>query len=148
MIRVKVRDDPSAGRAEALLKSRGFRVTALRTAVLATFFRSTTALSADDLWSTVGFGDLSSVYRALSGLEAGGLLERCSSADGVHRYCLRQREDPAHNHFECSNCGRVTHFELRIPDGCFDCVREAGFRVASTSLYLSGVCRECALGPR
>lgn len=111
--------------------------------MLSTFLRSAAALSADDLRSTMGFGDISSFYRALSGLEAGGLLEKCSSADGVHRYCIRRRDDPEHNHFECRNCGRVTHFELRIPEGCLDCVKEAGFSVASISVYLSGVCSDC-----
>lgn len=111
---------------------------------MSAFLAAGGALSADDLMARVGFGSLSSIYRALEAMEAAGLLERCPVSGGVRQFCLAPERSTGHNHFECLGCGRVTHFDMELPPGCLDGALGTGFRVASASVHLSGTCRECA----
>lgn len=129
---------------EAVLHGHGLRVTSLRMSVVSAFLAAGGALSADDLMARVGFGSLSSIYRALEAMEAAGVLARCPVSGGVRRFCLAPGKSSGHNHFECLGCGRVTHFEMDLPEGCMDRALGKGFRVASASIHLSGTCRECA----
>lgn len=131
---------------EEVLHSHGLRVTSLRKSVMSAFMAAHGALSADDLMEKVGFGSLSSIYRALEAMEAAGVLERCPVSGEVRLFCLSPGRSTGHNHFECSGCGRVTHFEMELPEGCMDSALGSGFRVASASIHLSGICRDCARG--
>lgn len=129
---------------EAVLHSHGLRVTPLRKSVLTAFLAARGALSADDLVHAVGFGSLSSIYRALEAFESAGVLERCPVSGGVRLFCLSPGRNTGHNHFECLGCGRVTHFEMELPRGFMDGALGSGFRVESASIHLSGTCCDCA----
>src|SRR5882762_9932154 len=64
--------------------------------------------SIDELHSAVvqalGAADYSTVFRAVSGLERDGLINRIDLGDGKVHYELR---DTHHEHIRCDSCGRV-----------------------------------------
>ena len=128
---------------QAVLHSHGLRVTSLRLSVMSAFLTAGGALSADALMETVGFGSLSSIYRALESMESAGVLERCPVQGGVRLYCLARHNGSGHNHFECRGCGRITHVDMELPEGCIRRLVDAGFYVSSASMHFSGTCSEC-----
>lgn len=147
MIRVMDEDlrlPPARDPSGALLRMHGFRVTRLRRAVVSAFLAADGALSVDDLVETVGFGSLSSVYRAVEALESEGVLERCPGSAGIRRYCLARHGRCGHNHFECLGCGRVIHLDLELPPGLVERVSAEGFSIANASVHFSGKCRDCS----
>ena len=147
MIRVMDRDTHSRaapGSSDSVLRMHGLRVTRLRRAIVSAFLTAGGALSADDLRGTVGFGSLSSVYRAVEALESEGILERCPGSAGIRRYCLARHGRCGHNHFECQGCGRVIHLDLELPPGLMERVAAEGFCIESASVHFSGTCRDCS----
>jgi len=92
--------------------------------------------------SAIGAGDYSTVFRAVTALEAEGAVQRVDLGDGLSRFEARREH---HEHVRCDSCGRVAE----VP-GCVvvDATREiearTGYRVAGHSLVFSGLCPDCA----
>lgn len=109
---------------------------------------ATEPLSAAGVVATVGSRcDLATVYRALHYLEDAGLSESfvlyCSE-HGVERYYVSRKS--THRHwFHCESCHRFIDLgACRI--GCIvaDVEREMGLKVTKHTMYLSGICADCA----
>ena len=102
--------------------------------------------SIDELHSAVveslGAADYSTVFRAVSGLERGGLIQRIDLGDGKVHYELSEDH---HEHIRCELCGRVVEVPGCVLDDAAASVRNStGFKVRSHQLLFTGVCPECA----
>lgn len=92
----------------------------------------------------------SSVYRNLDILERAGSVRRVLGADEFARYELDEELTGHHHHLVCTNCRRITDFEVdarhersleRVLD---DAATRSGFRAVAHRLDLFGLCRDCA----
>lgn len=101
--------------------------------------------SIDELHGAVvqalGAADYSSVFRAVSGLERDGSINRVDLGDGKVHYELR---DEHHEHIRCEDCGRVAEVAGCALEGAASIVNKStGFKVTSHQLLFSGVCPDC-----
>ena len=81
---------------------------------------------------------LDSIYRILNDFAEAGII-KCLKDAKVMRY------DPntqPHDHFFCSECGRIYDFSYLHPDKVISICEEFG-RVTSVDLHVRGVCRDC-----
>jgi Fur family ferric uptake transcriptional regulator len=87
---------------------------------------------------------IASVYRAMEGLVAAGLVQRIDLGDGVARY---ERADPTgehHHHLVCDDCGRVEAFEDAALEAALERVAGGrGYEVAAHDVVLRGACDDC-----
>ena len=102
--------------------------------------------SIDELHSAVveslGAADYSTVFRAVSGMEREGLVQRIDLGDGKVHYELLEDH---HEHIRCESCGRVVEVPGCVLDDAAASVRNStGFKVRSHQLLFTGVCPECA----
>lgn len=123
-------------------------MTKARAAVQAVLDSATEPLSAAGVVATVGSScDQATVYRALHYLEDTGLSESfvlyCSE-HGVERYYASRKS--AHRHwFHCESCHRFIDLgACRIGGIVADVERDMGLKVTKHTMYLSGICAECA----
>ena len=101
--------------------------------------------SIDELHGAVvkvlGAADYSTVFRAVSGLERDGLINRIDLGDGKVHYELI---DEHHEHIRCDDCGRVAEVAGCVLEGAASAVtKSTGFKVTSHQLLFSGVCPDC-----
>jgi Fur family ferric uptake transcriptional regulator len=106
------------------------------------------AWSIDDLLeevrSSLGSADYSSVFRAVNQLERQGVLDRIDLGDG--RAHFEVREDH-HEHIRCESCGRVDEVPVCVLDDASAQVKElTGFKVTSHRVVFGGLCSDCAAG--
>ena len=106
--------------------------------------------SVDELHKAVqvslGGADYSSVFRAVSGMEREGLVDRIDLGDGRAHYELR---DEHHDHVRCDSCGRVAGVPGCILEDATSAVESnTGFRITSHRLLFTGLCAECTSGKR
>lgn len=102
--------------------------------------------SIDELHGAVvealGAADYSTVFRAVSGMEKDGLINRIDLGDGKVHYEL---SDQHHEHVRCDSCGRVVEVPGCVLEDAASAVKEStGFVVTSHQLLFNGVCPECA----
>jgi Fur family peroxide stress response transcriptional regulator len=81
---------------------------------------------------------LDSVYRILNEFADAGVIRRLDAVK-IIRYDV---ETEPHEHFVCSQCGRMQDFRWPQPLSAADLCHEFG-RVDSTELTVRGVCRMC-----
>lgn len=131
-----------------LLRSKGFRVTALRTELLTLLQRSDRALTQveveDRLTAAV---DRVTVFRALNAFEEAGIVHRVLDGSGTSCFaacasdCEHGHHKDAHAHFHCRTCGSVYCLptvempRVKVP---------RGFNVEQGQLELLGTCKACA----
>ena len=101
--------------------------------------------SIDELHAAVvkvlGAADYSTVFRAVSGLERDGLINRIDLGDGKVHYELT---DEHHEHIRCDSCGRVVEVPGCVLEDATSAVTSStGFKVMSHQLLFSGVCPAC-----
>ena len=101
--------------------------------------------SIDELHGAVvevlGAADYSTVFRAVSGMERDGLINRIDLGDGKVHYEL---SDHHHEHVRCDSCGRVVEVPGCVLEDAASAVKEStGFVVTSHQLLFNGVCPEC-----
>jgi Fe2+ or Zn2+ uptake regulation protein len=104
--------------------------------------------SIDELHDAVrgsrGGADYSSVFRAVTGMEREGLIDRIDLGDGKAHYELRENH---HEHVRCESCGRVAAVPGCILENAATAVESTtGFRIASHQLLFTGLCPDCAGG--
>jgi Fur family ferric uptake transcriptional regulator len=123
-------------------------MTKARSAVLRVLDGASEPLSAAGVASAMtGICDQATVYRALHFLEEAGLAESfvlyCSE-HGVERYYAEA--GGRHRHwFHCESCHRFIDLgDCRIGGLVAEFEGELGLRVSRHTMYLSGVCRDCA----
>jgi Fe2+ or Zn2+ uptake regulation protein len=94
--------------------------------------------------SFVGGADYSSVFRAVTGMQREGLIDRIDLADGKAHYELR---DKHHDHVRCDSCGRVVGLSGCILENASAAVEsDTGFKITSQQLLFTGLCSDCASG--
>lgn len=81
---------------------------------------------------------LDSVYRILDDFSAAGIIRRLEGAK-VIRY---DSDTNPHEHFICSQCGRMHDFTCLEPESVVDRCREFG-RIDAIELTVHGTCRLC-----
>jgi len=123
-------------------------VTRARAAVLSALEAASEPLSAAGVASRLtGACDQATVYRALHHLEEAGLAEsfvlHCAM-HGVERYYAAASS--THRHwFHCESCHRFVDLgACRLGGIVSELEREHGLRVTRHTMYLTGVCGDCA----
>lgn len=81
---------------------------------------------------------LDSVYRILNEFSDAGVIRRLDAVK-IIRYDV---DTEPHEHFICSQCGRMRDFTLQQPAAAAERCREFG-RVDSMELIVRGICRLC-----
>ncbi len=102
--------------------------------------------SIDELHAEVvralGAADYSTVFRAVSGLERDGIVNRIDLGDGKVHYELFEEH---HEHIRCELCGRVVEVPgCVLEDASAAVTSSTGFKVTSHQLLFSGVCPDCS----
>ena len=96
--------------------------------------------------SSLGGADYSSVFRAVSAFEKQGLLDRLDLGDGRARFEVREDH---HEHIRCESCGRVEEVPVCVLDDAAAQVQNlTGFQVRSHRVVFGGLCSECGQAPR
>ena len=92
--------------------------------------------------SSLGAADYSSVFRAVNLFERQGLVERIDLGDGRARFELHEDH---HEHIRCDNCGRVEEVPVCVLDDATAQVRSlTGFKVTNHRVVFGGLCADCA----
>jgi Fur family transcriptional regulator, ferric uptake regulator len=137
----------STSELDDLLRRKGVRPTAKRTAVLAELAREQDDATAQALWQrlrarggeTIG---LATVYRTLALLHEHGVVDALSHHEGER--CYRLCGDQHHHHLVCERCHRVVEVVDCDLGGWVDAVaRRHGFAAAEHHVEISGVCGAC-----
>jgi Fe2+ or Zn2+ uptake regulation protein len=96
----------------------------------------------EEVRSSLGAADYSSVFRAVSQLERQGMLDRIDLGDGRARFEVREDH---HEHIRCESCGRVDEVPVCVLDDAAVQVKElTGFKVTSHRVVFGGLCGECS----
>ena len=146
------RTDALLSQARVLCDRRGAQLTELRRKVLGLVLESPRPSGAYDLLDQLRAHHKGAapptVYRALDFLLEQGLIhkvERLSAFVG----CIHPSEDEdGHHHAAqfliCQRCGRVTELEdPRVDAVLIEAARERGFRPASSTIEVEGICAPC-----
>jgi Fur family transcriptional regulator, ferric uptake regulator len=87
---------------------------------------------------------IASVYRALEGMDALGLVQRIDLGDGVARYEPAHPEGDHHHHLVCDDCGKVEPFEDAGLESAIERVADGrGYTVDAHDVVLRGACEDC-----
>lgn len=128
--------------AVAILRERGFRLTASRRRVLEALFAADGPISADYITRTLSL-DITSVYRNLETLERQGLVRHVHLGHGPGLYALLGQGE--REYLFCERCGAIKalHPEQLDPvrhelEGTF------GYRARFTHFAIVGTCPTCA----
>jgi len=96
--------------------------------------------------SSLGAADYSSVFRAVNAFEKQGLLDRLDLGDGKARFEVREDH---HEHIRCESCGLIQEVPVCVLDDAAAQVQTlTGFQVKSHRVVFGGLCRECGQTPR
>jgi len=131
-----------------LLRSKGFRITALRTDLLGLLLRSDRALTQTEVEERLSVAvDRVTVFRALNAFEEAGIVHRVLDGAGTSCFaacaseCEHGNHKDAHAHFHCRACGSV----YCLPTVAMSTVKvPRGFKVEQGQLELQGTCKACA----
>jgi Fur family transcriptional regulator, ferric uptake regulator len=139
------RQDESAALVERLMGI-GVRPTRQRMLVLETLAAEPHDATAQEIHTRLrGQGEqvgLATVYRALSVLKEREVVDELSHRTGES--CYRLCSPGHHHHLVCSSCHRVEELEgCEIDAWVADASRTHGFRPASHTLEVVGVCADC-----
>lgn len=141
------RNDDSSSLHQTELREAGLKATLSRMRVLEIIRASEHRhLSAEEVYRRItdlGFDiGIATVYRALSQLEAAGLLSR-NVFDGG-KAVFEINENHHHDHLICLDCGRVDEFSSEAIEALQRAVAEAqGYELANHRLVLYGHCAAC-----
>lgn len=130
--------------ARTLLRARGLRVTASRSALVNALMRVGEPVSLETAQALCGEhgGDPATVYRNLQAMAKAGLLR---AVKGVGRREMFELAVKGHNHghahIACTKCGRVECVELAsVPDKP---PKLNGWSVSDLSVTVWGLCPQC-----
>src|ERR671937_779999 len=130
----------------ARLAGAGVRPTRQRLLVLETLAAEPHDATAHEIHARLREADervgLATVYRALSALKQGGVVDELSHRSGES--CYRLCTPGHHHHLVCSSCHRVEELEdCEIDAWVARASRAHGFRPASHVVEVVGLCAEC-----
>ncbi len=127
------------------LRSRGFRVTAQRMAVLHVLRHSGSRLSPSQVWQRAredlpGLTE-TTVYRTLDFLARNGLAWPIRLGTG---HLVYELAGTRHHHLICQQCGAEIQLEHSVMKNIYARIEAAsGYRLAEDHLTLFGVCPAC-----
>ena len=130
------------------LKSTGLKATLPRLKILEIFQKGEQRhMTAEDVFrvlllehSDIG---LATVYRVLTQFEQAGILSRSHFESGKSVYELN--EGRHHDHFVCTNCGKVEEFyDAEIEKRQQIVAKTKGWTVQDHAMSLYGLCAECS----
>ena len=91
--------------------------------------------------SSVG---IASVYRALEGMDALGLVQRIDLGDGVARFEPAHAGGDHHHHLVCDDCGKVEAFEDHgLEQALGKVAASTGYALDGHEVLLRGACGDC-----
>jgi Fur family ferric uptake transcriptional regulator len=137
----------STAELEDILRRKGVRPTAKRTAVLAELAAERDDATAQALWQRLAArGDrgvgLATVYRTLALLHEHGVIDALSHHDGER--CYRLCGEAHHHHLVCERCHRVVELDDCDLAGWVDDVAgRHGFAATEHHVEISGLCGAC-----
>jgi Fur family ferric uptake transcriptional regulator len=95
-----------------------------------------------EIKTTLGSADYSSVFRAVNLLEKQGMVDRIDLGDGHARFEVREGH---HEHIRCESCGRIAEVPGCVLDDASAQVQSlTGFRVTNHRVVFGGLCQTCA----
>jgi Fe2+ or Zn2+ uptake regulation protein len=130
-----------------LLKSKGYRLTRARKALVRIFANSRKPLSAAELNSRLEKNDVNvnktTIYREIDFLKGQRMIRELQFGDGKRRYEIWP--DNHHHHIVCISCDYIECVEL---DGCLEAeekkiLKENNFKTVKHSLEFQGLCAKC-----
>jgi Fur family transcriptional regulator, ferric uptake regulator len=128
--------------AVAVLRERGFRLTASRRLVLEALFAADGPISAEHITTQLRL-DLTSVYRNLETLESQGLVRHVHLGHGPGLYALLGRGE--REYLFCERCGAVKALTAQQLDPIRVQIRHRfGYEVRFTHFAIVGTCPTCA----
>lgn len=128
------------------LRSRGFRMTSQRMAILHVLHHAGTHLSPGEIYKQAR-RDLPTlteptVYRTLEVLVENGLVRPSHSGNGHFTYQIAGED---HHHIVCRLCGDEIEVEHSLLESLYRSLEKAsGFRKINSHLNFLGVCPNCA----
>jgi Fur family ferric uptake transcriptional regulator len=126
----------------AVLRERGFRLTASRRRVLEALFAADGPISAEHITTQLHL-DLTSVYRNLETLERQGLVRHVHLGHGPGLYALLGRGE--HEYLFCERCGAVQALTTKQLDPIRTQIeRRFGYHARFTHFAIVGTCADCA----
>jgi len=98
----------------------------------------------DEVRARGGRVGIASVYRALDGMDALGLVQRIDLGDGIARFEPAHAGGDHHHHLVCDDCGKVEPFEDAALESAIARVAGGrGYTVGAHEVVLRGACEEC-----
>ncbi|MFG6332623.1 MAG: transcriptional repressor [Lachnospiraceae bacterium] len=138
---------------ERLLREKGLKVTAQRTAVLSALSREADShLTAEEIYELVKVKSpeigLATVYRTIQLLLELKIIDRIYLDDGYVRYELghvyEDEDSHHHHHLICVKCGRVMSFQGDLLEEFEKRMEEkTGFQIQDHDVKLYGYCTDC-----
>jgi len=127
------------------LKSKGYRITKFRIAILQLLHSSKTPLAADEIKSNLDkqgvFADLVTVYRFLNTFVDVGLLHKIEFGEGRYRYELASL--PHHHHVVCDSCGDIEDIQIDENELTKKLKTKSRFKIDHHHLEFFGLCANC-----
>jgi Fe2+ or Zn2+ uptake regulation protein len=131
------------------LRAKGYRITAIRRAMIESLLHASRPLSALEIAASLKRAKLtpnkSSIYRELEFLLNNKLISEIDVLEGMKRYEWFRADAHHHHHIVCTKCHTVECIDL-----CFNeaeiakkVERKSGFEVTSHLLEFFGICKEC-----
>lgn len=124
------------------LKSKGFRITKARTAILELLEQSNGPISADEIVANLGVNK-STVYRELDFLESQDLITDIRLDDAKNMYEAKSKDH--HHHLYCTNCKKIEEVEMNKDLDVFEkkLEKDTKFKIKKHSLEFFGTCLAC-----
>ncbi len=132
---------------KSCLVERGLKSTHQRDYIAATFFKSNTHISLEELLSKVRKKNpkvgYATVYRTMKLLRECGLAISRHFGDGQTRY-ENIPKTGHHDHIICINCSKIAEFQcMQIEELQNEMAKKHGFKIINHKLELYGYCRDC-----
>lgn len=131
---------------EKLLRKQQLKITPQRKAILTALNKTTTVLSAQDIFTEVikilpGI-NFSTVYRNIDIMLSRGILCRITPENGKVLYELR-REEGHHHHVICKKCGTSIPIDYCPMESILKKLRKNGFTPTEHRFEIYGYCDQC-----
>lgn len=129
------------------LRSKGFRLTKARKAIVSILIKSKIPMSAADLNDGLkGLGlhvNKTTIYREIDFLKSRQIIRELQFGDGKKRF--ESWPDNHHHHLVCVSCDTIECIELK---GCLEAeekriLKENNFKTINHSLEFQGLCANC-----
>ena len=128
----------------AMLRAKGFRVTAQKKMILDVFFDNTDRmLSISDVCKLFPENvsiDNATVYRNIQKFLSFGILEAMNDDSGINRYTICEKHH--HHYLICTECGRIVRFPCSNYWDIY--AKDNDFKETYHKLEVYGKCSECA----